>query len=212
MRQWSLSLVRFRAIAVALAALLVIGLLAAPAIAQSPPHPNGCSIAGGVQWIQQGLDRLFLGACNRHDQCWAQCNSPDPPYLGLAHKLQCDATFFVEMEAACVAIAATLSFPLDDIDNAEDFLEVCATATAAFSAAVASPLTIPLFNTSQCIRGCNTGICGFTPLPPCGVTRCYVDTPPFPPLDSCLFVDCTQCVGPAARRCCSDCEWPPDCV
>ena len=106
--------------------------------ASSPPWPNGCSL-GLSGWAQQGLDSLFLEACDHHDTCWGQCNGPTSPYLGLGHKAQCDATFLGEMESACILVAPLISLPLGQIQNANQFLETCAELAAASYAAVATP-------------------------------------------------------------------------
>jgi len=87
-----------------------------------PPWPNGCSV-GAPAWVQQGIDGLFLGACDAHDRCWGQCNGQNPTFLDLGDKAQCDLRFLFDMEAACVAIAAVVALPLDGASSAEDFIE-----------------------------------------------------------------------------------------
>lgn len=113
----------------AVALILLLSMLAGPGEAEAqtcagitePPWPNGCSI-GAPLLVQNGLDLAFLGACNDHDQCWAQCNGPNPPYLGLGHKLQCDLTFLAHMEAACVFWSGLLAYPASGWVDADDFL------------------------------------------------------------------------------------------
>lgn len=90
------------------------------ALAQQPPWPNGCSVGLGF-YIQQGIDGIFLDACDAHDQCWAECNGLAPPYHGLAHRQQCDTDFLYDMETACALEAAFIVFPAGGFDDAEGF-------------------------------------------------------------------------------------------
>lgn len=186
-----------------------------------PPWPDGCSVQLPL-YVQRGLDKLFLNACTRHDQCWATCNGEFAPFLGLGHKAQCDLTFLSEMEAACVAIASTIVLPFGDIDNVTDFIEDCSTVAATFFVAVATPLTDHIFWESQCIRGCNRDAC---PLalpprirlePPCGTglgpCQCYLKATPS--VDFCRLSGVTcdgwTCENPNdLERLCCQCRFEP---
>lgn len=169
--------------------------------AQVPQIPNGCGpdVPG---WVDNGVDKIFLNACSRHDLCWGQCNGPNPPYLGLSHKVNCDLQFLAEMEAACLAWSAVLTYPVGEADDAGEFLEICTEVAATFYAIVATPLTNGFFWRSQCRNGCNRDACtltGITFPSTCGdgpwgaITRCYVDPPPPPPPPTC------------------ECYWDSDC-
>lgn len=198
---------------VALAAGALV-LLPTAAHAQQPPWPNGCSI-GLDYYVQQGIDGLFLGACDRHDLCWGLCNGQNPPFFGNEHRRSCDATFFTEMAQACVVESALLTFPSGDFDTAQDFVENCLGVASVFYAAVSTPIGTGIFWGSQCLRGCNPDACGQVgaPLPPtCGFGVgpgfCYI-TLPLPDPDPCLFVDCELACGtPAGWLCCFNCEQP----
>jgi hypothetical protein len=123
------------------------------------PYPNGCSVPGAPDWMRNGLDKIFFGACYFHDNCWQECNGPNPPYNGVGHKLYCDAVFGTIMEGACAAYAAAIAFPLDDIPDAETFLRVCSIIAAGYVAAVNFPLAYDYYWDSQCCNGCNPDAC-----------------------------------------------------
>lgn len=128
--------------------------------------------------MKSGVDKIFLGACTRHDYCYGQCNPQGGPYFGYGHKEACDATLAVELETACSVEAASLTFPLDDIQDSSTFLEVCAGLAATFTAAVNTPPGFSAYAEDQCALGCNANFCGATPDPsyPC-FWRCgWVDT------------------------------------
>lgn len=188
------------------------------ALAQQPPWPNGCSVGLGF-YIQQGIDGIFLDACDAHDQCWAECNGLAPPYHGLAHRQQCDTDFLYDMETACALEAAFIVFPAGGFDDAEDFIQHCAGVGATFYAAVASPIATPVYWASQCVRGCNPDGCsiadeevpktcgkGFGP----GFCYLIVEPPPPPPPNLCELIDCEEyCGTPIGRVCCPGCGVPP---
>jgi hypothetical protein len=148
-----------------------------------PPWPDGCSVRL-PPFIQNGLDRIFFGACNRHDLCWARCNSQFGPYLDVGHKFGCDFTFLIEMEAACAAWSVVLSYPGSGWIDSDDFLEACSGVAGTFATAVNTPLGFGVFWRSQCARGCNPTACTISPPwnPQCGVSQCFVYAPlPGPP-------------------------------
>ena len=190
-------------------------LLSSPAVAQvvTPPHPNGCSVPGLPLWAAQGLDTIFLGACDQHDLCWAQCNGENPPFLGTGHKTSCDLQFLADMSAACLARSAQVALPLGDIDSIQEFIETCEGVAATFYAAVATPLTNAVFNTSQCLRGCNPNACTAVSLPlpaTCGngvgPGFCYLSAN----FNFCNFVNCNNiepgdCQDAALQLCCPQC-------
>lgn len=124
-----------------------------------PPWPEGCSIHIPL-FIQNGLNWIFLDACNNHDLCWAQPNPLFGPCLGYDHKFLCDAAFLFQMEAACAFWATALSFPGSGWVNADDFLDNCSDIAIVFAAAVNTPWGFEIFRTSQCCRGCNANLCG----------------------------------------------------
>jgi len=136
---------------------IVVGLLTflpAPAGAQTtPPWPDGCSI-GLPLFIQNGLDRIFFAACTHHDFCWARCNPPGGPYLGLSHKFQCDGFFLAEMEAACAAWSVVLSYPGSGWSDSGAFLEDCSAVAATMATAVGvTPPGLSRYWQSQCQSG-----------------------------------------------------------
>lgn len=135
------------------------------ALAQSSGSlwPDGCSIPGGPQWMKSGVDMIFLGACTRHDYCYGECNPQGGPYFGYGHKEGCDATLAVELDTACSVEAAALTFPLDDIPDANTFLKICAGLAATFVAAVNTPPAFSYFSSDQCFYGCNADFCGGQP-------------------------------------------------
>src|SRR4051795_1006939 len=100
-----------------LCGLLTLFLMAAAAHA-AVPWPDGCTLTPfkvkpALQiWLQQGLDKIFLGACNRHDRCYGQCNGENPPFLDDSHKTSCDITLLIELEDACTLWASVLTFPI----------------------------------------------------------------------------------------------------
>lgn len=158
--------------------------------------PNGCGTPDVPGWLANGLDTIFVGACDRHDLCWGQCNGPDPPFLGLGHKLSCDAQFLAEMEAVCLAVSATLAYPVGEADNADEFLEICTEVAATFYAIVSA--NVPGYWTSQCKNGCNPDACatvGLSLPTACGAGLCYTDPPPpsSPPPPSCECFDDFDC-------------------
>jgi hypothetical protein len=173
-------------VAIAAGACLALG---PPAEAQSCvagpiPWPDGCSVPYSPEWVRRGLDKIFLGACINHDYCYATCNGPTPPYLGLSWKAGCDAQLGVDMATACAVEAAVIAFPLDDIPDAETFLEVCGGVAATFTASVAL-FGSGAFWSDQCCLGCSPDGCAnsgqFLPAT-CGTGYgngfCYVNPPP----------------------------------
>lgn len=181
-----------------IALMLLLSPLAGPGDAEAqtcaaltqPPWPNGCSVPGLPLFAANGLNLIFLGACNQHDQCWATCNGPNPPYNGLGHKAQCDLAFLAQMEAACVIWSGLLAYPGSGWASAGDFLDDCTQVAATFSLAVNTPPGFNIYWRSQCCRGCNPTGCS-TAVPPlpmpflCGNGQCYGSFPipprPIPP-------------------------------
>lgn len=159
--------------------------------------PNGCGTPQVPGWLANGLDTIFVGACDRHDICWGQCNGADPPYLGVEHKLTCDLQFLAEMEAVCLAVSAFLTFPVGEADSASEFLDICTDVAASFYGIVS--VNFPSYWSSQCTNGCNPEACMILgrALPSgCGNGQCYSNPPPPPPPSCECFSD-------------SDCEFLP---
>jgi hypothetical protein len=149
-----------------LASFLVIG-----AAHAGVPWPDGCTLPTSIKpallvWFQQGLDKLFLGACNRHDRCYATCNAEDPPYLGTSDKTSCDTILFIEMEDACTLWAGILSFPIDDdLQTAQDWLTYCNGTLAPFIYSAVTLFGTNAFWGDQCTLGCNPDGCQIRGLP-----------------------------------------------
>lgn len=172
---------------VVLAVLAVVCLLPPVQLAEAQ-IPNGCGTPQIPGWLANGLDTIFVGACDRHDLCWGQCNGPNPPYLGIGHKLSCDAQFLAEMEAVCLAVSAALAFPVGEADDAGEFLEICTEVAATFYGIVS--INVFSYWNSQCENGCNPTACmnaGRSLPSECGNGRCYTNSPPPPPPS---FCDC----------------------
>ena len=158
----------------------------APAEAQtcfsfSPPYPNGCSVPIPVEFVQNGLNYLFLGACNRHDLCYATRNPSSGPCLGFGTKAFCDLEFLGRLEAACGFWAGLLIYPTSGWDDAEDFFGDCSVVAGTFYGAVAA-FGSGAFVTRQCCEGCNRDLCtgGFLPIG-CPLPGCNAPIPPPPP-------------------------------
>lgn len=130
----------------------------------SPAWPDGCSISL-PSFIQNGLNWIFLDACNYHDSCWAQMNPPFGHCLGLWHKTQCDLQFLARMEAACYLWSGVLSYPGSGWVDADDFLGDCTSVASSFYFAVNTTFGFIIYNNSQCLCGCNTDTCAFMFLP-----------------------------------------------
>lgn len=122
---------------------------------------DGCSIplVGDVPLLsvalRRGLDWFLFLACDRHDLCFAKCNHPDGPYLGLPHKAQCNLDFLIEWEAACVIWAPIMEelYP----GSLEEFLAACGAAGAATYAG--EVILDGPFLRQQCQQGCNPDAC-----------------------------------------------------
>jgi hypothetical protein len=180
---------------------------------QQPPWPNGCSVPGDSQWVQQGLNNIFLDVCNQHDQCWGKCNGPEGLFLGLGHKAQCDVNFLAGMEAVCIAYSAVLVFPIGGLEDVEDFLEFCTAAAAGIYAVIASPVTNGYYWTSQCFHGCNPDGCTNASLPwnqACGNGQCYVQINYDPCLLNPFYPWCDPCLyEPSLPQCQDECVLNP---
>ena len=140
---------------------VIASVIGTVATAQTPPYPNGCTV-GLPLWAQHGLDAIFNGSCDNHDNCWAQCNGARGPYHGLQHRSQCDQAFLGDLTAACALRAAQLSFPIVGLEGGEslaEFLAVCEGVALAFFGAVSTPIGTNLYWRSQCLRGCNPMAC-----------------------------------------------------
>jgi hypothetical protein len=189
--------------------IIALFLLTAPVLAQTtPPWPNGCSVPLGP-WVANGLGRVFLGSCTAHDLCWGQCNGPNPPFLGTAHKVECDLRFLANMESAFLLLTPLVALPFGQINNITDFLEHCTEVAVTFYIAVATPLTNGNFRRSQCRNGCNRDACtqeGIEFPAECNMGQCY-PAPQLPPAGglSCAFVPCDQCLSVMQQMCCSEC-------
>ena len=144
---------------VACLSVLVLVISSTPVMAQTG-GVLGCSIVP-ESWatVQQGLDKLFLGACSRHDLCYRICNPISGPYVGYSYKINCDNQFLVDLLAACGAWALILSFPNIEWVDSNDFLNECADYAAYGYALVATYGNVPFVN-NQCLTYCNAWACG----------------------------------------------------
>jgi hypothetical protein len=179
----------------------------APAAHAEVPWPDGCTLTTSSTkpslqiWLQQGLDKIFLGACNHHDRCYGTCNTENPPYLGTSFKTSCDVTLLIELEAACTLWAGILTFPIDDdLQTAQNWITYCNGVLAPSMFAAVSLFGTNAFWGDQCVRGCNPNGCqnhvppqSFPPVPSCGgwyrgelgtisiftgyPEECYIDVP-----------------------------------
>jgi hypothetical protein len=145
---------------VLLAGLLLFTILPTSSDAQGP-GVIGCSIVPG-SWgiVQQGLDKLFFGACAIHDNCYRTCNPIGGPYVGLGYKASCDTVFGLNLAFACQTWASILSFPNIEWVNRDAFLDECLDYAAYGYAAVLSVGTY-FFVEGQCNNYCNQWACGF---------------------------------------------------
>lgn len=145
---------------------VIAGLLCALGLASPvPANAQGCTLHLPSS-IENAIDSLLLGACDRHDACWRTRNPCGGPYLGLGWKANCDLQFLADLSAVCAAATTIFSFPNPDYSSAEDFLEDCeAGAAAAYSGVSAA---IPIWWSTQCTNGCNLQTCRNleVPLPP----------------------------------------------
>lgn len=149
------------------------------------PVPNGCSVPFIPLFVANGLNYIFLGACNNHDRCYATTNPPAGNCLGFGTKFFCDGIFLVRMEAACALYASILAYPASGWVDADDFLEDCSYVSGLFFAAVAIGGS-NAFRNRQCCDGCNRDMCdaigqplpSFCPFPGCGYEP---PPPPGPP-------------------------------
>lgn len=154
-----------------------------------PANAQGCTL-GLPNSIENALNSLLLGACNRHDACWRTLNPCGGPYLGLGWKAQCDLAFLADLTAVCVAATAIISFPNSHFPDADEFLEDCETGAAAAYAGVSA--AIPIWWGSQCAFGCNANTCASlgAPLP----SYCC---PAFPPCECWSDQDCDYLPPPS---------------
>lgn len=147
--------------------LAITGLLCALALAifPVPARAQGCTL-GLPSSIENAIDSLLLGACDRHDACWRTRNPCGGPYLGLGWKASCDLDFLADLSAVCVAATTIFSFPNPDYSSVEDFLEACEAGAAAAYAGVSA--AVPIWYSTQCSNGCNLQACQNLglPLPP----------------------------------------------
>lgn len=118
--------------------------------------PDGCTL-----WlpdrIQDALDSLLLGACDRHDACWQTRNPCGGPYLGTSWKASCDLQFLADLTGVCATATTILSFPNLDYSSEVEFLEDCEAGAAAAYAAVSA--CFPCWFETQCRNGCNQDAC-----------------------------------------------------
>ena len=130
-----------------------------PAAAQGPGI-IGCSIVPD-SWalIQQGLDKLFFGACARHDFCYRTCNPVGGPYVGYGYKANCDTVFYAEMLLACETWSLLLSFPNIEWTDQQSFFNECAEYASYGYGLVLSAGTY-FFLDGQCNEYCNQWACG----------------------------------------------------
>lgn len=99
-----------------IALLCMLGLAAA-----SPARGQGCTL-GLPAGVENAVDSLLLGACERHDACWRARNPCGGPYLDTSWKASCDLEFLADLTAVCLAATTILSFPNPDFSSAADFL------------------------------------------------------------------------------------------
>ena len=91
----------------------VIASLCLLVLAVAPPAmavPNGCTLRLPAA-IQDAVDSLLLGACDRHDACWQTRNPCGGPYLGTSWKATCDLQFLADLTGVCAAATTIFSFP-----------------------------------------------------------------------------------------------------
>lgn len=158
--------------------LVSAALLFALGLAGPPPASASCTL-GLPTDIENALDSLLLGACNRHDACWQTRNPCGGPYLGAGWKANCDLAFFGDLLGVCAAATAILAFPNPSFANAADFLSDCEAGAAAAYAGVSA--AFPAWYNTQCTNGCNLDACGAIPgvsLPPgcCANCQCFSDS------------------------------------
>lgn len=147
--------------------LFILGFALAP-----PAMAQGCTL-GLPSSIENALDSLLLGACDRHDACWRTLNSCGGPYLDATWKANCDLQFLADLTGVCVTATTIITFPNVDFSNAEDFLQACEAGAAAAYAGVS--VAFPVWYTTQCINGCNRDACqraGLTLPPYCCPFQC----------------------------------------
>jgi len=142
-----------------LAGLILLTALPTPSPAVGPGI-IGCSIVP-ESWgaVQQGLDKLFFGACAIHDQCYRTCNPRGGPYVGYGYKAFCDTTFYANLGFVCNTWASVLSFPNLEWVNRDDFLDECLDYATYGYALVLSAGTY-FFLEGQCNGYCNQWACG----------------------------------------------------
>ncbi|HEX2163573.1 MAG TPA: hypothetical protein VHM02_06455 [Thermoanaerobaculia bacterium] len=134
-----------------LVSVCVLALAAAP-----PAAAQGCTLGLPVA-IENAIDDLLLGACDRHDDCWRTRNPCGGPYLGTDWKAACDLDFLADLTAVCAAATTIFSFPNPSFASAADFLEDCEAGAAAAYAGVS--VSFHLWNGTQCLNGCNLDAC-----------------------------------------------------
>lgn len=167
--------------------------VAAPASAQvcltyTPPYPNGCSIPFVPLFVANGLDFIFLGACNSHDNCYGTRNPVQGPCLDSGLRHTCDASFLAHMEAICVFYSGLLAYPASGWEDADDFFEDCTSIAGVFYGAVVAG-GFDAFRRRQCCIGCNREMCNslgelfpaICPRPGCGTAQPPPPPPPPPP-------------------------------
>ena len=134
-----------------LVALASVVLLTWPTESTADDKSDGCSLGGWSEVIQAGLDKAVLGACLRHDECWAVQGVCGGPWPGLAHKAQCDLNLYLELKAVCTLTGAFLgSSGLKTDDELEECAENC------YGAATAAYIGVPV-GTDRCGRGSMEG-------------------------------------------------------
>jgi hypothetical protein len=156
-----------------IALLCMLGLAAA-----SPARGQGCTL-GLPAGVENAVDSLLLGACERHDACWRARNPCGGPYLDTSWKASCDLEFLADLTAVCLAATTILSFPNPDFSSAADFLEVCEAGALVAYAGVS--VAVPIWYSTQCANGCNLDACQTLGLPlpphccPWFTCECYSD-------------------------------------
>ena len=145
------------------AVLFLTALICALSLAGPPPaSAQGCTL-GLPASIENALDSLLLGACDRHDACWRTRNPCGGPYLGAGWKADCDLQFFADLNGVCLAATTILAFPNPDFANVADFLEACEAGALAAYAGVSA--AFPIWHGTQCSIGCNRDACQAIGLP-----------------------------------------------
>ena len=135
-------------------------------------------------FVNNQIDNLFFGSCNRHDACYRRFNSPSSPCKTFGTKFQCDFLFLADLEGACAVYAGLLLYPASGWADADDFFDDCSVVAGAFYTGVVVGGG-DAFRCAQCLLGCNESMCNsllFVPYqaPPCPNPGCASSQNPPP--------------------------------